>query len=235
MGFLKFLKREKKESFDELDLPPAPPPLGGLEEDMEFPAFTDFDKENTQKSKISDTSKFPDFREISVKDDEIPKFDFPEEEQIPDLGKKEDMQFPGFPEWEEEPANTIQNIRAPAVMPEPAQTTFQPVPEANQEAREEQPMPDAFPRIERRLFRQEKRLAKETSSRKEIYVRVDRFRATLQNIGMIKGNLRKSEEILIKLENIKNSKDMSFDKVKSSLDDLQRKLIFVDKTLFKGE
>ena len=96
-------------------------------------------------------------------------------------------------------------------------------------------MHDDFPRIERRLFRQEKRIAKEISSRREAYVRVDRFRATLQNIGMIKGNLRKSEEILIKLENIKNAKDMSFDKVKSSLDDLQRKLIFVDKTLFKGE
>ena len=68
-----------------------------------------------------------------------------------------------------------------------------------------------------------------------MYVRVDKFKAALQNIGIIRGNLRKSEEAVMKLENIKNAKDRSFDKVKSSLDDLQKKLIFVDKTLFKGE
>ena len=214
MGFLKFLKREREESLNELDLPPAPPPMSGHEEDTEFPAFED---------------------KISAKYEEIPKFDFPDENKISDLGKKEDMQFPSFPEWEEEPVNTIPNIRAPAGMPEPEQAAFQPMPELKQEVREDQPMPDDFPRIERKLFRQEKRHASEIPRRKETYVRVDRFRATLQNIGMIKGNLRKSEEILIKLENIKNAKDISFDKVKSSMDDLQRKLIFVDKTLFKGE
>ena len=233
VGFLKFLKREKEESLDELDLPPAPPPLEGIEEGTEFPAFPDFE-ENKQKSKISGAPKISDFHEISVKD-EMPSFDFPEEEKIPDFGKQEDMQFPGFPEMEQEPVTDIPNIMAPADIPEPEQTTFQPMPELKQEVREDKPMTDDFPRIGRRLFRQEKRLANEISHRKETYVRVDRFRATLQNIGMIKGNLRKSEEILIKLENIKNAKDMSFDKVKSSLDDLQRKLIFVDKTLFKGE
>ena len=51
---------------------------------------------------------------------------------------------------------------------------------------------------------------------------------------MTRNDLRKSEEALMKFENIKNAKDKSFDKVKSSLEDLQKKLIFIDKTLFKG-
>ena len=51
----------------------------------------------------------------------------------------------------------------------------------------------------------------------------------------MRSDLKKSEEVLNKLEGIKNSKDKSFDKMRASLDDLQKKLIFIDKTLFKGE
>ena len=83
----------------------------------------------------------------------------------------------------------------------------------------------------RRLFAHEKR----REIPKTIYVRVDNFKATLGSINIVRSDLRKSEEALTKLENIKSSKDKSFDKIKSSLDDLQKKLIFIDKTLFKGD
>src|SRR5437773_1236800 len=49
MGFFKFLKREKKGNIDELDLPPAPPPLEGFDDkDSDFgkgqmPDFPNFD------------------------------------------------------------------------------------------------------------------------------------------------------------------------------------------------
>ena len=52
---------------------------------------------------------------------------------------------------------------------------------------------------------------------------------------MIRSDLRKSEEALLKLEQMKGAKDRSYDKFKASLDDLQKKLIFIDKTLFKGD
>ena len=210
MGFLKFLKREKKEGLEELDLPPAPPPLEGFDENADFglPAF-----------------------EENIPAQELGKFELPEE-RIPEFGKEE-PEFPSFPELEEKdvPFPTISATAIPEPMP-PTQA----VPEAKEAVKEEQAMPsDAFPKIERRLFRQEEKKSREISSRKEMYVRVDKFKADLQNIGIIRGNLRKSEEAVMKLENIKNAKDRSFDKVKSSLDDLQKKLIFVDKTLFKGE
>ena len=51
----------------------------------------------------------------------------------------------------------------------------------------------------------------------------------------VEQELKKSEELIMKLESIKNSKDKSFDKMKSSLEDLQHKLIFIDKTLFEGD
>ena len=52
---------------------------------------------------------------------------------------------------------------------------------------------------------------------------------------MARGNLRKSEEALAKMESIKSAKDKSFDKIRASLDDLQKKLVYVDKILFKGD
>ena len=211
MGFLKFLKRDKKDSLDELDLPPEPPPLEGFEENM--------------------PADFPDFNENLSAD--MPKFDF----EKADLGKEDNMGFPELPEMEEKEAEIppFNGISYPEPMPTMPQMPqpMQPLPEP--EPKDDEMHSDNFPRMERRLFSQEKRMLRERPSAKTIYVRIDKFKATLGSINMVRSDLRKSEEALMKLENIKNSKDRSFDKVKVSLDDLQKKLIFVDKILFKGE
>ena len=215
VGFLKFLKREKRDTLDELDLPPAPPPLEGFEENM--PELPDF----------------PDFGDEKGSGMEMPNLDFPEEEKnIQDFSKEDTIpEFPRFPEMEEKPM-PIQTIRATSQIPK---HLSMPQPE-QEEISEEQPMPsDTYPKMAGRLFSQEKRILRERPSAKTIYVSVDNFKATLGSINMVRSDLRKSEQALMKLESIKNAKDKSFDKMKSSLDDLQRKLIFVDKTLFKGE
>ncbi|MBI2658090.1 hypothetical protein HYX08_05350 [Candidatus Woesearchaeota archaeon] len=212
---MKFLKREPKKGLDELDLPPEPPPLEGFDENIpELPDFQDFNE------KLSAP--------------EMPKFDFSQKEpnydEMPDFGK-EGPEMPGLPAMEEEP------MQGPEPAPQTAAPMPQPMP-VQQPFPEQSPEPvssDDFPRIERRLFSHEKRILREMPSGKTIYVRIDKFKATLGNINLVRSDLRKSEEALMKLENIKNSKDKSFDKVRASLDDLQKKLIFVDKTLFKGE
>ena len=222
MGFLKFLKREKKENLDELDLPPAPPPLGGFEENLpELPDFPDFDKEISAPEESS-------------------KFELPENEgQMTDFGNEEFADFPSY-HAEEKQMTPIPTITSPPI-PEPMQPMPAPVSQPMQEPEEPAPeeprfMPlDSYPKMEGRLFSQEKRMLHERPAGKTIYVRVDRFKATLGSINMVRTDLRKSEEALTKLENLKISKDKSFDKVRASLDDLQKKLIFVDKTLFKGD
>jgi len=77
--------------------------------------------------------------------------------------------------------------------------------------------------------------ARQRPAARTVYVRVEDFKAMLGTINIIRNDLRKSDEALMKLENIKNSKDKSFDRIKLHLDDLQKKLIFVDKTLFEEE
>ena len=220
MGFLKFLKREKKDTLDELDLPPAPPPLEGFEDNMpELPDFPDFGEEK-----------------ISAPKEDMADFNFPEEEQSIPESKENTMEFPSFPEIEEKPMPAIPPIRITTQIPESISMPQLELEPEQEEIAEEQPMPsDTYPKMAGRLFSQEKRILRERPSAKTIYVSVDNFKATLGSINMVRSNLRKSEEALVKLESIKNATDKSFDKMKSLLDDLQRKLIFVDKTLFKDE
>jgi len=233
LGFLKFLKRDKKkEAFDELDLPPAPPHLEGFEEKIDLPEFPDF-----EEKEISET-------------EEMPKFDFPEkEEEIPELSEESIPDFPTFPDVKEEQLPSIPPISAPSEIPEPMPELETPFPSTLtpppvQEQKEESSVEEGIPKAEfpephlkmgRGLFRHEKKVFFEGPSGKSIYVKVDNFKAMLGSINMVRSDLKKSEGALTKLESIKNSKDKSFDKVKSSLEDLQKKLIFIDKTLFKGE
>lgn len=224
MGFLKFLKREKRGS--DLDLPPAPPPLEGFDDNLpELP-------------------EMPDIGKISAPDDF--KFDLPEETELPDL-KEEPMQdssepelpeFHEMPETWQQPAEQSDDFLSQAPEPAPAIQANHPIEEEQEmeahEALEQSAIPKTFPRHEKRIFIHEKkeRALPRTNS---TYVRVDKFKATLGSINIVRNDLRKADEVLMKLENLKISKDRSFDKVRSLLDDLQKKLIFVDKTLFKGE
>lgn len=222
MGFLKFLKREKKSDFDELDLPPAPPSL----DTEEFGA--DFDKG-------MELPEIPDFPEEKISAPEQ-KFDW--EKEMPAEQGIEELQQGNFA------AGPMPHISAPSatVPPEPVQPIKPDMPSFPAMA-PEQPAPesprftplDDYPKMERRLFAQEKRALKERPAGKAIYVKVDKFKAALGSINVVRSDLRKSEDALMKLENIKNSKDRSFDRIRNSLDDLQKKLIFIDKTLFKED
>ena len=211
MGFLKFLKREKKDDLQDLDLPPAPPPL---EDSQDFNADFAFDE------KSQDIPDFPEIPDVKAPDET--KFDLPE------LDEQEKEDFPELPDLEE-PA-PIPPIKAPTAIPapEPMPSPVQPPMQMHQPEVAKEPVQVAKPR---RLFSH----GRKHIERKEVYLRVDKFRAVLGNINTIRSDLRKSEELLMKLENLKNAKDRSFDKVKSSLGDLQKKLIFADRTLFKGE
>ena len=221
MGFLKFLKKEKKQdSLDELDLPPAPPPLSNFDEKLpDFPEFPNMDR-----GSLSDTEN-------------MPKFDIPKEEEISEPDKDDFMQdFHSFGDVEESPINPIPPITADTLSsPKP------PIPEHMEESEQDfQESSDIASqefesKIEKKIFSEEKRVLTERPDLRVIYVKVDRFKSTLGSINIVRNDLKKSEEALMRLENIKNAKDKSLDIAKSSLEDLQKKLIFIDKALFKGE
>ncbi|MBI4452912.1 hypothetical protein HY637_05770 [Candidatus Woesearchaeota archaeon] len=211
VGFFKFLKKEKRQDANELDLPPEPPPLEGFGDNHEFPDFPEIKADDLDLSKldIQDFGKAGSYEQQSQEAKSKFSPDFQES------GEADDM--PGASEPE-----LVQPLPAPDAQPVPP-------PEQNEAMKSE---PEHMQKA-RRLFHHERK-SWERPSRKEVYVRVDKFKGILDGISLIKASVRKSDEALMRLENIKNSKDRSFDKVRASLEDLQRKLIFIDRTLFKG-
>ncbi|MBN1386448.1 hypothetical protein JW968_05755 [Candidatus Woesearchaeota archaeon] len=79
--------------------------------------------------------------------------------------------------------------------------------------------------------------SKPDKQRKEIsgpvYVRVEAFRKILEDLVVIENDVKQSEAVMIRLNELKNEKDRQFLVWKDELEDIQRKLVFVDNTLFE--
>jgi len=69
---------------------------------------------------------------------------------------------------------------------------------------------------------------------KPLFVRTDLYRQALNNFIDIKDMLTESEETVFRLENLKKNADVEFSEFKKAIEEIQRKLIFIDKTLFEG-
>ena len=218
MGFLKFLKREKKNEGNELDLPPAPPSLEGFDEHDIMPGL-----EDTKISAGAQDFGPPQEHEFDFSKD----MDF---DLDSDTGKGNKMpEFPEMTDFDEDAQKTAQPAVPAAPLQSPVMDIEEPEEAPEESEHEAEPKSPDYQKAAKRYLFPERRHA-----RQQTFVKVDRFKTVLDNISMIRSDLRKSEEALLKLENMKGSKDRSYDKFKSSLDDLQKKLIFIDKTLFKG-
>ena len=68
-----------------------------------------------------------------------------------------------------------------------------------------------------------------------LFVRTDSYRQILDNFIDIKNQLKESTEIVFRLENLKKNMDTEYSIFKMALEDVQRKLIYVDRTIFEGE
>ncbi len=68
---------------------------------------------------------------------------------------------------------------------------------------------------------------------REMFVKSDQYREVLDSINAIKRKIRESENILERLNEIKNNKDKEFEKWRTLLEDIERKSVYIDKTLFE--
>lgn len=88
------------------------------------------------------------------------------------------------------------------------------------------------------LTRAQKEEMKEELEAKEInepiFVKSSQFKNVLFEINSIRDKLKESETILSDLEDIKYDRESQFKKWNSQLEDIQKKLMLMDKTLFKG-
>ena len=65
------------------------------------------------------------------------------------------------------------------------------------------------------------------------YIRSDRFKAVLDDIAQIKAKFKEEDDFFFRINDIKSAQDQKFEDFRQSLEDVQRKLLFIDKTIFE--
>ena len=221
MGFLKFLKRDKSKemnlSFDNFDVPPMPPePL-----DM---------GENYPES-LPELPELPDF------DDTVPRM---EEAKKPvsdvsdsKISLQQNMRVNGAVLQQPEDFEPIESIKSNFEMQRPEEPMHgirEDITEMKPEPRRESP----YERFSRAAVREERSVLEHKEAKGPVYMRMDKFRNILLNVSEIRSSLRASNEVLSKLTQMDANADKEFEKWKNIMADMQKKLVFVDKTLFNG-
>ncbi|MDP7140797.1 MAG: hypothetical protein QF362_01455 [Candidatus Woesearchaeota archaeon] len=252
MGFLKLFK--KKEGGEALDMPPPPPlpPKSVLKK-----------KDKKKEKKVREgLPPLPPLEPIVPKHREMHKEPtgapvhpgvgqphvlppYPHGLRHPPAPSKfEAQQFPAMPDTEHEerhvpmahrprPVHPIGHRMAPHHTVERKHGLF--TAPKHTMPKEHMPMP-VHEEEEHKPFVPPLRREEDVAERKvsgPLFVKQDSYRSILEGISIIKDKLKQSEDLVLNLNNIKNSKDKEFERWRTSLEDMQRKLIYVDKILYE--
>ncbi|MBW3010665.1 hypothetical protein KY335_00165 [Candidatus Woesearchaeota archaeon] len=68
-----------------------------------------------------------------------------------------------------------------------------------------------------------------------IFVRIEEYRDVLDVINMIKNKLGEAKEAIRKINELKNEEDLELERWESGLEAIERKVQFIDKSLFEPE
>jgi|SRR3989338_4267604 len=230
MGFLQFLKKDKKaQQIDELDLPPVPPSIDGMDmppvDDLKDMPMPTLDKDMADVSFPDIDKDMPNFDDFKFDEAPMPEIPEPVQEPAPDeLGDIGPITAPK----EEYMPPAPQEETPPAEVEEPQEEPMMAVQQARQAQQDILQPKEIAPKISAPKMAP-------SSDKKSVYVKLDDFKRVFAQINSVRSDFRKSDEALVKIEGIKSSKDKSFENLKLNFHELQKRLIFVDKTIFKGE
>ena len=66
-----------------------------------------------------------------------------------------------------------------------------------------------------------------------VFVRIEEYKDVLDIINMIKNKLEEAKETLTKINELKNEEDAELELWHTGIEEIERKVTFVDKTLFE--
>lgn len=211
MGFLKFLKRDKTkeqdfglEGIDDLDIPPLPP-----------------------NAKEAELTKIPELPEMPGNLPEAKDFRLqPLEEEFPKLEVTQELnkefKLPPMEDFTKLPKSVVPQQHPPLSRP-----LFGMYP--NQQFAKLSP----YQKLEEKAIKEERSILSHKQSKGPIFVRAERFKWIVANTSTVRGNLKIAEESIGKLIGIDQRRDRVFEKWHKVMADIQKKFIFIDKTLFK--
>lgn len=141
--------------------------------------------------------------------------------------KKKEERFPEKKELEIPPA-------PPTAEELPAFPTPEEIPKPKVKEITKPPIP-TVEKLEEGAVREEKELLEEREElalKKPIFVSLESFRDMLDEIGLVTNLLKENEDTLVRVSEFKEDEDKEFKKWESQISDIQKKLIYADKTLF---
>ncbi len=255
MSFLKFLKRDKSnepdlgmENVEDLDMPPPLPgagekDFGGVEKglpelpDMDTPPPpSDLGELGLNDSIKDELPELPEFPEMPEAEKPLPELNIPSEKpspklklpSMPELPKIEgDLEEPELPQ----PRRPLFGAQTPR--PVASEQKLSPPPEMGVPPPQRVPETRPYERMERAAVREERAVLKHKDVKEPIFIRVDRFRDILTGTDNMRDNLRTAGQSIVKLNDIDANRDKVLEKWNNVMIDMQKKLIFIDKTLFK--
>ena len=68
-----------------------------------------------------------------------------------------------------------------------------------------------------------------------VFVKIDDYKDILEIIGLIKNKLRESRETMTKINQLKNKEDAELESWKNEVDEIEKKVAYIDNTLFEPE
>ncbi|MFH1511345.1 MAG: hypothetical protein ABIF10_06645 [Candidatus Woesearchaeota archaeon] len=68
-----------------------------------------------------------------------------------------------------------------------------------------------------------------------IFVKIDEYKEILEVMDLLKNRIAETKVVMGRLNEVKNAEDSELEQWKAQLDEIERKVTFIDKTLFEPE
>ncbi len=67
-----------------------------------------------------------------------------------------------------------------------------------------------------------------------LFVRMGDYRVILEDVASLKNHINEADNLLVRMNELKNEEDKQFEKWRVQLEDIERKLVYADKILFES-
>jgi tetrahydromethanopterin S-methyltransferase subunit G len=75
----------------------------------------------------------------------------------------------------------------------------------------------------------------EASKRAHVFIKIEEYKDTMDIINLIKQKVKQSRSILYKINELNNKEDAELEEWKSSLDEVDKRIEFIDRVLLEPE
>jgi len=68
-----------------------------------------------------------------------------------------------------------------------------------------------------------------------VFIKIDEYKDVLDIIHLTKSKIKEARSLIEKINELKNAEDSELDSWHSSIDEIEKRVMFIDKTLFEPE